>query len=240
MRMPLALLALAGLCPLASAGIINISPIGGGLTLQSGSLGANFFGADEPTWSDASLASAHAALNLAGIATDGKITIVPADTDHGLALLLLIDRQLIAGTPIETGHIGLDSVGNGTNMAFVNDGTSPLDVTPGGGTYRIASAQLDWNSNGEGDAFAWADLSDGNVLTYRLYRMASALGLDNTNTFQFVSWDSGHWGVVPITEEQASFTVSNDYGFTAWVVPAPSTLALLPALVLGGLHRRRA
>jgi hypothetical protein len=239
MRSSLALLVLAGLSPLASAGIINISPVGGSLALQSGPM-PGLFGADEPAWSDTSLASMHAALNADGITTDGKVTIVPADTDHGLALLLLIDRQGTAGTPTVLGHIGFDSIGNGTSSAFVNDSTSPASVTPGGGAYRIASAQFDWNSNGEGDAFAWGDLVDGNVMTYRLYRMDSALGLDDLNTFQFVTWTGGHWSLAPISTDDASFTSSNDYGFTGWVVvPGPSTLALLPMLGFG-FRRRRA
>ncbi len=239
MRSSLALLVLAGLSPLASAGIINISPVGGGLALQSGPM-PGLFGADEPSWSDSSLAAAHTALNADGINTDGKVTIVPADTDHGLALLLLIDRQGTAGTPIVLGHIGLDSVGDGTDSAFVNDSASPISVSPGGGDFRIASAQLAWNSNGEGDAFAWGNLADGNVLTYRLYELAGPLGLDTTNTFQFVTYSAGHWSVVPISPDDGSFSGTNDYGFTAFIsVPAPSTLALLPALALG-FRRRRA
>ena len=100
-----------------------------------------------------------------------------------------------------------------------------MSVTPGTGAYRIASATLAWNSNGEGDAFAWANLALGDVSTYRFQQIASSLGLDATTTFQFVTWNTDHWSLVPISSEDASFTPTGEFGFAAQVIPSPATLA---------------
>src|SRR5438105_2385982 len=106
----------------SQAAIIRVSEIGGGLNLNTGPLsGTVFGGGPQPTWSDASVATVHAALNAAGIPTNGKVTFVPADTSNGVAFLALVDQQLNPQPPVSPGNLHLDTVARATNTLFVNN-----------------------------------------------------------------------------------------------------------------------
>jgi hypothetical protein len=239
------ILAAAGtLTASVSAGTINISPIAGGLTLRSGDLSSTVFAGSKPAWSDASLASAHAALNAAGIATDGKVTILPADTDHGLALLVLIDREIAPVAPIANGHLHMDTVGAGSNLAYINDVSDAINITAGGGPSSFASADFVWNSNGGGDGFAWANLVTGNNMTFRFQRpSAGDLGLIDPATFQFVTWTASGWQLVAIPTNLATFSDTGEFSFSAIVaVPLPTSVGLagMPLLGMALIRRRRA
>ena len=88
----MAVLAMAGT---SMAGQIQMDPNGGGPILNSGPLsGFAFGGPGQPVWTSSVLKLVHDHIdtNSTGITTDGKITIIAADTDHGLALMTLIDR----------------------------------------------------------------------------------------------------------------------------------------------------
>jgi uncharacterized protein (TIGR03382 family) len=120
------------------------------------------------------------------------------------------------------------------------DGAS--DTTSVGPGFRLANADFVWNSNGAGAGVAWANLLDGNLMTFRFQAPATGLGLDATNTFQYVTWNGNGWSLVPVPSDAASFTETGEYGFAAMVhvVPTPASLALggVAALVL--FRRRRA
>jgi hypothetical protein len=185
-------------------------------------------------WNNNSLASAHASLNASGVATNGKVTFVAADTDHGLAFLALIDQELAEQPPIAQGNLHMDSVAHGSSIAFVN-GLSPIAVTQTGFGSQIATGNFSWNSNGGGDAFAWANLLQGNTMTFRFNRIAGQpLALDDPNTFQFVTWTGSGWAIIPLPSNQVSFTASSDFGFAANVT-TPTVIPLYPAAMLAAL-----
>ncbi len=86
---------------------IQVANIGGGIVMNAGPLGSQSFGNGQTTWTTASLAAVHASVNASGISTNGKITFVAAETDHGLAFMALVDQQLIEGAA-SMGHVHMD------------------------------------------------------------------------------------------------------------------------------------
>ena len=219
----------------ALAGIIHVSPIGGGIDLTSGDIGSPVFGAG-PGWTHASIAQLHASLNASGIATDGKVTFAALDSDHGLAMVALVDRD--SGTPGADipGTVHMDGVSDGTSLSYTSD---PLFISPPSTTTRIATGDFAWNSNGSGSGFGWANLHTGTTMTWR-FQKSGPLGLDEPATFQFVTWNGNGWSLIPLDSAQGSFSVSGEFGFSSNVlVPAPGAVAL-GALALLGLRRRRA
>jgi hypothetical protein len=233
----------AGSCGSSLAGTVTIDPIGGGLTLHSADLSATVFGAGQPYWSEESLASVHASLNASGVSTDGKVTTVLADTDHGLALLILIDQQAASQGADVDGHLHMASFGNGANLAYINDVSDSVLITPNSPTSRLAMGDFDWNSNGAGDGFGWANLQVGNTMTFHFDRLAGQdLGLEDPRTFQFVTWNGAAWELASLPDSQASFTDAGEYGFSIAVIPLPAGAALgaLPLAGLAVLRRRRA
>ncbi|MCX5691718.1 MAG: hypothetical protein NTV94_18325 [Planctomycetota bacterium] len=225
----------------ASATVIGISNIGGGLVMNSGPVGAGAFGNAQTDWSSVSLASVNATLNASGVATNGRITFVAADTDHGLAFMTLIDEELVGGLG-SAGNVHLDTVGNDTSSAFFNTLGTGFAVAPMGTDSRIATGDLQWNSNGGGSGFAWADLVNGNTQSFRFtFVNGTILGLNDIATFQFATWTGTTWSVISVPDALLSFSATGDYGFAANVVPAPSVIlaAGIPALAASTLRRRR-
>ena len=232
--------ALAAAAPLASAGIIHVSDIGGGLTLNSGPLASTVFGNSQPAWTTTSLATVHSALNARGIATNGKVTFVPADTDHGLAFLALVDQQANPQPPVALGNLNMVTVGSSTSVAFVNGTSVPINESTSGS--QIAAGPLSWNSNGGGTGFAWANLVNGDTMTFRFNTIDNLqLGLDQPNTFQFVTWNGSNWDLVAIPTEQASFTITGELGLSAHVttIPTPGGFVLAGLGALAVTRRRR-
>lgn len=225
----------------ASAGQINISDIGGGILLNSGPVGLGTFGNAQTNWSTASLAAANVTLNAAGLITDNKITILAADSDHGLALMVLVDQQLVEGLS-SPGMVHMDSVANGFNSAFINAGGGTVVVGPNSVNSRIASGDFVWNSNGGGNGFAWGNQIAGNTTTFRFNSVAgSILGLGNPATFQFATYNGSSWTIIPLAANLTEFSVTDGYGFSAVAVPAPSAgLLAAGSLGLSMIRRRRA
>jgi hypothetical protein len=233
-----------------SAGSIHIDQIGGGITINSGPMGPAVFGNDQTTWTNSSLAAANSFLNTSGVATNMKITIVAADTTHGLSLMALIDQRVNTVGAEELGHVGMVSVGHGDNLAYLNAAGGNITVGPNSpGGSRTASGNFVWNMHGGGNGFAWANLLQGNTMTFRFNKIVGqALGLQENPTFQFATWTGNGWSVVPLPTNQVSFTASNDWGFSSTVlsgttsIPLPSTVGMASASLLGLplIRRRRA
>jgi hypothetical protein len=241
MKSLLSCVALASCVSAAAAGVIGVSNIGGGIVLNSGPLATNAFGNGQSNWLPESLASVHASINASGIETNGRITFLAADTSSGMAFMTLIDQQLVEGSAT-SGHVHMDSVANGTNLAFLKDTAGNIVVSPNGTNARLASGNFVWNSNGGGDAFAWAGLAEGNTTTFRFNSMSGeVLGLNAPATFQFLNWTGSAWEAIVIPSSLLSFSAAGDFGFAATVsVPAPSVLAFAAMPVLSScLIRRR-
>jgi uncharacterized protein (TIGR03382 family) len=221
----------------ALAGIIHVSPIGGGIDLTSGEIGAPVFGPG-PDWAHSSIAALHASINASGVTTDGKVTFAALDSDHGLAMVALVDQDTgVPGADVPA-TVHMDGVSDGTSLSFTSD---PLFISPPSTTTRVATGEFNWNSNGSGSGFGWANLHDGSTITWR-FQKSGPLGLDEPATFQFVTWNGEGWSLIPVDPAQASFSASGEFGFSSNVtlVPAPGALALgaLAASLL--LRRRRA
>jgi len=231
----------SALASLATAGQIAVSSIGGGVMLNSGPFSSIAFGNAPQNWTSVSLGAVHASINAGGIATDGKVTFLAADTDRGLAMMALIDQQLAPGSS-SLGSIHMDTVANGSNLAYVNDAGGLVTVTPTSPNSRFATGNFSWNSNGSGDAFAWAGLAVGNSMTFRFNRIVgSPLGLMDPGTFQFINWTGSAWALIDVPQNLVSFSETDDFGFAATVVPAPSMLLLMGGPLMGfSLIRRRA
>ncbi len=237
-----ACLAAASIGSLAHAGTVVIENVGGGLTLHSGDLSATVFGGVQPGWSNASLASVHAALGASGITTDGKVTTLLADTDHGLALLVLIDNETGGSQTPNSASLSMTSFGHGANLAYVNDINETVLITPQSATSRLATGSFAWDSTVNGDGFGWANLVVGNTLTFQFTRpVGQPLGLDDPGTFQFVSWNGTQWEVVNNPLLDGSFTEAGQFGFATVVIPLPGTalLAGVPLATLAFRRRRR-
>jgi len=242
-----AFLVAGGIASAASAGSISIAQIGGGLVLNAGPLSPAVFGNDQTTWSHTSLIAAHAALNGSGVNTEGKVTILAADTTHGLSLMVLFDRDVAGQIPISMGNVGMTSVAHGSSLAYLNAGAGNITISPNGPGSRTATGVVQWNSNGGGNGFAWAGLNNGNTMTFRFNRMAGAsLGLMDPETFQFVNWNGSGWSLINIPSVDRSFTVTDDFGFSANAlittsIPLPAGGVMGGASLLGlAMFRRRA
>ena len=224
----------------ATAGQILVSPIGGGVVLTPGPLSATTLGITPTAWSSASLSSVHASINASGIDTNGKITFLAADTDQGLAMMVLVDQQMLLEGVSASGSVYMDSVASGSSTAFIKD-SGGVSVTANGPNSRTASGAFGWNSNQGGSGFAWAGLSNGDSMTFRFNRIvATQLGLDDPNTFQFVTWVNSGWQTIVVPAGSLSFTQTNDFGFAASVVPSPAGLAVAGfALLAPACVRRR-
>ncbi|MFN0010667.1 MAG: hypothetical protein ACKVS8_03380 [Phycisphaerales bacterium] len=200
------------------------------------------FTSSQTNWTTSSLAAVHALINASGVGTDGKISFLAADTDNGLALMALIDRQLAAEGLFGAGNVHMDSIANGENLAFINSGAT-MAVGMNNADARVASGNFAWNRNGGGDGFAWAGLDTGDSMTFRFSRMDNvSLGLDDPATFQFLNWNGGAWEVMAVPSNLLSFSETDGYGFSA-VAQAPTPGAAM--LAAGGLglvvlRRRRA
>src|SRR5262245_36562563 len=224
----------------ASAGTITISPVGGGISLNSGDLTSTVFGSSKPAWGPGSLAGVHSALNAAGIDTEGKVTFVPADTDHGLSLMVLIDREVAPPPPASTGRLQMASSGS-AGLTYINNIAETVAMSGGPNGSRVASANFVWNASGGGDAFAWANLHEGDTMSFRFLRPSGGTGLLDSSTFQFITWGAGGWEVIQLSNPDTLFDASGSYGFGGRVVPLPSAFAMgaLPLMAAAAIRRRR-
>lgn len=223
--------AIAALASASSAGVINVSPIGGGFVLNSGPAPA--FGPGSG-FAPGSLAALNAQINADGIATDGRITFAAVDTDTGLAMVALVDQAGPGGGPNNAG-VHMDSVSDVTSIGLASD---PIAVFPSGPN-AIAFGDFAWDSAADGDGFAWSNLSVGTTITWR-FQKNGPLGLIEPATFQFVDWNGTDWDLISVLPGQVSFSPSGEFGFAANVlVPAPAGAALLGLAGLAALRRRR-
>jgi hypothetical protein len=231
-RLVCSVAALAALASASSAGVINVSPIGGGLTLNSGPAPAFGPGLN---FASGSLAALNAQLNADGIITDGRITFAAVDTDTGLAMVALIDQAGLGGGADNVG-VHMDSVSDVTSIALASD---PIMVFPSGPN-RIAFGEFAWDSLGDGDGFAWSNLSEGTSITWR-FQKTGPLGLTEPATFQFVDWNGSNWELISVDPSEVTFSASGEFGFAAnvLVVPAPAGAALLGLAGLAAFRRRR-
>ena len=214
--------------------------IGDDLELQSAAfdeLFDNCGGCAPGDFSDVDLTMIHDSILTSGVDTNAVITVVPVDTSEGLALMLLVDQPNGSG-PVGQSSVSLTTTAPGSASFFINDVTSDLP-----GYFQSATGNqtvfgdLIWNADGSADAFAWANLNAGDLMTMLLTANGDTPstfpGLNPTDNIQFLSWSGSSWAV----EDAAEFNTGGTYAFTALVLPAPGVLAMLT--LAGATTRRR-
>ena len=223
------------LAPHVNADVIRVSISNDSFMLYSHSI-AGLFDSVSPSFSTSNLALIHATLNNWGIDTDGKITILPVETNAGLSFITLIDEELGIGDNGFDGILGLTSTAPNNLSMFMND--SDLDnwtlIQPPFGSQTLVATFI-WGNLGSGDGFAWADLSIGDALSYNFNDLDGDGGAIGAEAFQFVGWNNGAWNVIASN----GFKTDGTSVFTAMVIPAPPAALLLAALSLNCRRRRR-
>ena len=200
----------------------------GSVSLNSGTLN-NVFGNDPSNFTWSALKKAHNQLNNAGISTEGVVTIVLADTDAGLSLMALVDDE--NGPPGDGKDTKLNITSNAPSdaMVFINSVGDDAEVTDDGDIVT-GSQEFFWDSENRGDAIAWAGLGEGDNGSFSFEFVGgengSFPGLNQSNTFQFVSFGANGWEVVA-TSSFLDGVFGFDFAFSGSVVPVP------PAVLLG-------
>ena len=249
MRCFIACMAVCATAGLAAADAIEISGIGGGLTLHSKDLSGIAFTTTSPTFSTSDLEAIHDDIN-ADIMTDGCVSFILAHVDVGgttkLAFMALVDDQTSGTFTAFTTSLGMTTTGNGTNLECIND--SVCDIT----CSLVSTFDGDFNLElrTHCDAFAWSNLVAGDVLNFRFEENFAANGDLPTTAglsyppFQFLSWDGSAWvrvsGAGAGAGGKYDFTVNDQFGFSATVIPLPMPALLgIAGLGLAHIARRR-
>lgn len=182
----------------------------------------------------------HESLADSNIDTNAVITVVPVDTGAGLSLMMLIDSPISNDLDFGVSTLSMMTTAPETAFWFVNDVNHDITGHIDGSTGLQTSYGLfTWNSSGNGDAFAWANLDAGDQITTLFTAMdgqhPTFPGLNIHDNIQFVSWIDSDWEIAETVEMNSGGT----YSFTALVLPAPGVLALLGLAGLCGPRRRR-
>jgi len=229
-----------------SASTIIIDGVGGPVSVTSKNLSATVFAtaaivSGHYQITDSVLKTIHDDVN-ANVATDGKITVLALDTDHGLALFNLVDDQNILGP----GGAANATLGFSTNVDkpsadWVNDAGSDLTSTQVGvnPTVSIVQGDFKWDNTAAGDAFAWANLDSGDSGGV-LFSKTNLSTFSNPKPIQFVTWTGTKW-MISGTEDFKSGNNAS-YSFTVAVPLPPAVwagLSLMGMMGVQGIRRQR-
>jgi hypothetical protein len=233
--------ALLCLSSLANAGTVVIDALGGPVQMHSTTVN-NVFGSASPVLTNSALTSIHDSLNADGVGTAGKVTFVLLDTDAGLSFVTLVDNNPNGeGSGTADSSLSMTSTANTLNQEFINDQGSDITtlVDPGFGL-QTAAGEFNWDSDIEGDGFAWANLAVGDTATFNFDKLFGDLptspGLSDSDTFQFVSFNGESWEIVSV----GNWTDNNQFAFSYTVVPLPAALGVgLAGLAMVTLRRKR-
>ena len=182
----------------------------------------------------------HESLATSGIETNAVITVVPVETEAGLALMMLIDSPVSGELDFGSASLSMMTTAPEAATWFVNDVNQDITGHIDGSTGLQTSYGLfTWNPHGNGDGFAWANLNAGDQLT-TLFTAINGQdptfpGLNMYDNIQFVTWGNNDWEIAETVELNSGGT----YSFTALVLPGPGALCLLGIAGLHGRRRRR-
>jgi len=223
------------------AGTVVVDGLGGAVNMHSKGVPA-LFDAAGPEFTNVALRAIHDDINASGIDTDGLVTFVLADTTDGLTFITLVDDESAgrAGNPMDT-EMGMSTTGPDSLNHWINDSGQDilLHFDPPNNT-QTAAGIFNWNADSRGDAFGWSNLAGGDFVTFNFTRGGpnhdSFPGLNEDDTFQFVSWNGEDWEVVA----RDVFSGEGDFAFSFTVIPLPAPVLIGTAgLVLVGVARRR-
>ncbi len=205
----------------------------GSFELYSNSMN-DLFSSGSPYFTTNDMALVHANLNNWGIDTDGKVTILPVNTEVGLSILTLVDLELGGGDVAFDSSIGVTSTGSNNLAMFINDADQDnwTLIQPPFGSQTLGATFI-WDSFGSGDGFAWAGFMLGDTVSYT-FNDLGASSLDS-DAFQFVGWNNGGWEVVA----SQGFDIDGTSVFTGLIIPAPPVAVLFAGIGLSYRRRRR-
>ena len=213
------------------ASIVQIDGAGS-YQLQSHSI-AGILEDTSPYLSTSDLTAIHQELNVWGVNTDAKISLLPIDTPAGLALFTLMDQELGGGDSGIDASVGLVSTASNDLSLYINDSTQDAWnlIQPPFGSQTLGATFV-WGSIGSGDGFGWAGMEYRDMLSYNFSSIVGDAGLD-AEAFQFVSWDNG-WSVVGTR----GFDGDGTQTFTGSVIPAPPAALVLAAFAFNRRRRK--
>jgi hypothetical protein len=198
------------------------------------------------------LRSIHESLNAAGIATDGVVTFLLAETDAGLSLFALVDNNIISGAGAIDAILGMTSTTVASAGYVMNDLGTDLPGYSNDGSTQTIFGDYFWHPDGGADGMAWTDLQFGDTGTFDFTAYmgeeqeggpaggsedgTTFAGLSASDTFQFISWNGATWDSVMT----GSFDEGGAFGFAFAIVPLPPAVALgLAGIGLVAIARRR-
>ncbi|MDY7109717.1 MAG: hypothetical protein SYC29_13865 [Planctomycetota bacterium] len=220
----------------AQAAYILIDDIGGPVEMRPGTMPGMLDPGSGLLTEDA-MSSAHAVLNDAGIATDGYVTFILAQTQAGLAFTSLIDSNgdIPAGPGLADSALALSTTAPISLDYYVNaEGDDLTDWSDLGNGLQKFEALYGWDDSDEGDGFAWSGLALGDSVSFH-FTDVNAQGLDQDEPFRFVSYNGGEWSVVATGD----FSAGRQFVFSFQVLPTPGALGLLALAGLRAGSRRR-
>jgi hypothetical protein len=217
----------------AHAGTALIEVDGGGSFVLQSSTIAGVFGAGAPTFTNAALNEVHGSLHDSGISTNGCVTVMLAETDHGLSLMTLVDDNTPTGWSFVDSWLGVVSHAEDAGALFVNDVNHDIQFQIDAGGQQTAAGTFVWDSDYHGDAMAWAGLNEGDSgdFCFTDFGCPEFSG----DAFQFVSWNGNDWEVVATGD----FNWMSKFSFEYAIIPVPEALGLGLAGFAGFVTLRR-
>ena len=125
---------------------------------------------------------------------------------------------------------------------FINDNGADIvgHLDPGTGI-QTAAGSFTWDSDNEGEGFAWAELVAGDFLSFNFTKSERTHpGLHDVGTFQFVNWDSVLGEFVLVASRD--FTQNDQFAYTVSIaVPLaqPALLGMAGLAGVGCIRRRK-
>jgi hypothetical protein len=225
----------------AQAGTVAIEAAGiGSFMINSGAV-PGVFGAESPWFTDDALDLMHNSLHADGVTTDGMVTIVLANTDHGLSLMALVDDNTVGGCPWWHSHLTLESTVESDAAVFINDAGCFGDhwECEDNGDSQTAWGSFWWADERFGDAMAWGGLEEGDEGCFD-FSCSFGGGLAPCDPFQFVSWNGSAWEVVAVGDFDLD-RCCGEFSFCFTVIPLPQAagLGLMGLLGVATLRKLR-
>jgi hypothetical protein len=221
----------------AQAGTAHITGGGFDFLMDSADMPGTISDAGSHWLSGPELRSLHTSLNSAGVATDGVVTFVLANTDAGLSIYALVDNNAIAGAGAIDAMLGMSSTTVATAGYVMNDMGDDLQGYSNGGSTQTIFGDYFWHPDGGADGMAWTGLNAGDTGTFDFQAYmgesneaaggsfgdgTTFAGINPQDSFQFISWNGQGWETVMT----GSFDEGGAFSFAFAIVPVPPAVAL--------------
>ncbi|MCH2133002.1 MAG: hypothetical protein MK116_04545 [Phycisphaerales bacterium] len=180
-------------------------------------------------------------IQASGLATQGFITLLLAETSAGLSLITLMDGITDPSPPgAKTMTAATSFVPETATWQYNVDAGGTFDSFPLG-DQTVLSGAFQWQSGIESEAFAISNLAfeDIGSITYNEILPG---GLSPNNTIQILTSDGGTWSIANQFDFDPADAGGPDFqyfDFEITAIPTPGVLAMLAVAGLSGRRRRR-